>query len=124
MNLVDVVCGVIYNSKNQILITQRGDKKFYSKWEFPGGKVEKNEDKFNSIEREILEELGIIINPKEIMFEYPYGNFNLIFVKCFYLEGEVILNEHLSSKWINVQEINKEEFLDGDKKFIQKFLTP
>ena len=124
MNLIDVVCGVIYNSKNQILITQRGDKKFHGKWEFPGGKVEENEDKFNSIKREILEELGIIINPKKILFEYPHGNFNLIFVECLHVKGEVILNEHLSSKWINIEEINKEEFLDGDKKFIQKFINP
>lgn len=124
MKLIDVVCGVIYNSKNQILITQRGDTKFYGKWEFPGGKVEENEDKFNSIKREILEELGVIINPKEIMFEYSHGNFNLIFIECLYVKGEVILNEHLSSKWINSDEINKEEFLDGDKKFIQKFLNP
>lgn len=118
--MVDVVCGVIYNSKNQILITQRGDKKFYGKWEFPGGKVEGDEDRFSSIKREIQEELGIIINPQKIIFQNSHDNFNLIFIQCLYVKGEITLNEHLSSKWINIEEINKEEFLEGDMKFIQK----
>ena len=118
--MVDVVCGVIYNSKNQILITQRGDKKFYGKWEFPGGKVEGDEDRFSSIKREIQEELGIIINPQKIIFQNSHDNFNLIFIKCLYVKGKITLNEHLSSKWINIEEINKEEFLEGDMKFIQK----
>ena len=118
--MVDVVCGVIYNSKNQILITQRGDEKFYGKWEFPGGKVEGDEDRFSSIKREIQEELGIIINPQKIIFQNSHDNFNLIFIQCLYVKGEITLNEHLSSKWINIEEINKEEFLEGDMKFIQK----
>lgn len=120
MKSIDVVCGVIYNSKNQILITERGDKKFYGKWEFPGGKVEEDEDKFFSIKREIQEELGIIINPQKIIYQNSHDNFNLIFIKCLYVKGKITLNEHLSSKWINIEEINKEEFLDGDMKFIQK----
>tara|TARA_B100000963_G_C22085767_1_gene434240 strand:+ start:192 stop:356 length:165 start_codon:yes stop_codon:yes gene_type:complete len=47
--MVYVVCGVIYISKNQIFIKQRGDKKFYSKWEFSSEKVEEDEYRFSSI---------------------------------------------------------------------------
>ena len=56
--LIKVVAALI-EKDNKVLITKcsTGDPNVYGKWEFPGGKVELNEDEFLDIEREIFEEL-------------------------------------------------------------------
>ena len=120
--MIDVVCGVV-NHNDKILITQRGDNKNYGKWEFPGGKVKKNEKPFVSIKRELFEELGLIVKPIKEIIRYTYKKFNLIFILCESLNPEEIqLTEHLDYFWISKTEFSKFQFLDGDISFIQNYL--
>jgi 8-oxo-dGTP diphosphatase len=118
--MIDVVCGVIKNG-DKYLITQRGDEKNYGKWEFPGGKVKENEHPFDSIKREIKEELNIEISPLSEIRRYKFKGFNLIFIKCEILEPnqEIDLNEHLDYKWIETNQFMSYEFIEGDVKFIK-----
>jgi len=54
-----VIAGVIIN-KEKILCAQRGKNKLSyisEKFEFPGGKIENNENDVQCLKREILEEL-------------------------------------------------------------------
>ena len=83
MNLIEVVCGVVNNSENRILITQRGDKINKYKWEFPGGKVNKEENINDSIKRELKEELGIDIIPRDVIFQNTYNGLKLIFISLY-----------------------------------------
>ena len=80
MNKIDVVCGVLIKN-GKYLITQKGEGKNHSLWEFPGGKVNPNETCFEAICREIKEELGIIITPKNEIMRYEYDEYNLIFIE-------------------------------------------
>jgi 8-oxo-dGTP diphosphatase len=119
MNKIDVVCGVLIKN-GKYLITQKGGGKNHSLWEFPGGKVNPNETYFEAICREIKEELGIIIAPKNEIMRYEYDEYNLIFIECL-LKNKTInikLNEHLDYKWITPFQINDFDFVDGDHKFI------
>ena len=118
--MIDVVCGVIKNG-DKYLITQRGDQKNYGKWEFPGGKVKENEHPFDSIKREIKEELNIEVSPLNEIIRYQFNGFNLIFIKCEILElnQEIDLNEHLEYKWIETNQFMSYEFIEGDVKFIK-----
>lgn len=124
MKRIDVVCGVIYNTKNQILITQRGDIKNYGKWEFPGGKVNFKESHSESIKREILEELSIEINVRDRLFENEVviddNIYNLIFLSCMYNSGEIVLKEHLKYEWIELNRLDEFDFLKGDIEFIRQ----
>lgn len=54
--MIKVVAALIMRD-NKVLIARRstGDKNVMGKWEFPGGKVEQDEDEFHAIEREIEE---------------------------------------------------------------------
>ena len=56
MKLIKVVAALI-EKEDKILIARRstGDENVFGKWEFPGGKVEPDEDDFSAIEREIKE---------------------------------------------------------------------
>ena len=81
---LDVVCGVVRNDKGEYLITQRGDEKNYGKWEFPGGKLKDNELPFDSIKRELLEELELKVNPINEIKRYTYKQFNLILFSVYH----------------------------------------
>lgn len=122
--MINVVCGVVRNERGEYLITQRGDSKHYAKWEFPGGKVKMDETYFESIIRELKEELSIEVIPTEEITKYPFKGFNLIFIQCELSSNkkELVLNEHLDFKWIKRQEISLYEFIEGDYTFINKHL--
>jgi len=119
--MIDVVCGVIKNG-DKYLITQRGDKKNYGKWEFPGGKVKENEHPFDSIKRELFEELELEINPIHEITRYPFKKHNLIFILCNPLNiSDIRLKEHKSLTWVSKEEFKNFTFLEGDEKFIRNY---
>ncbi len=117
--MIKVVCGVLMKD-DRFLITQKGDQKNYGLWEFPGGKVKTNETPFESIFREIKEELGIEVLPKNEIISYEHDIYTLIFIKCIIKNQNenIVLNEHLDYKWVYQTEIKKFNFIDGDIEFI------
>ena len=120
MKLIDVVCGVVLNKNEKILITQRKD--LNNKWEFPGGKINPKESIQNSIIREIKEELNIDVVYNKILFKIEHKPFRLIFVMCDYISGKICLKEHLNFMWIEKTDLIKYDFLEGDKNFINFYL--
>jgi 8-oxo-dGTP pyrophosphatase MutT (NUDIX family) len=55
----------IKNNENKFIVTQRHpDKPFSLKWECSGGSVVAGEDSFTGALREVEEEIGIKLNPK------------------------------------------------------------
>ena len=60
--IVVTLIGLI-NSENYVLISNRKNRsKFSGFWEFPGGKVEKQESLTEALLRETKEELGLVLN--------------------------------------------------------------
>ena len=119
--MIDVVCGVVIH-KDKVLITQRGDVKNYGKWEFPGGKVITGEHPFDSIKRELIEELKLQVEPMKEITRYNHQQFNLIFIECFVSnQDDVQLEEHLNFRWINENDLKNFDFLEGDMRFIQHY---
>ena len=119
--MIDVVCGVVIH-KDKVLITQRGDVKNYGKWEFPGGKVITGEHPFDSIKRELIEELKLQVEPMKEITRYNHQQFNLIFNECFVSnQDDVQLEEHLNFRWINENDLKNFDFLEGDMRFIQHY---
>lgn len=65
MKKIEVVAAIIQKD-NKIYCARRADKgEVALKWEFPGGKIEKDEDAKDALIREIQEELNITINVNE-----------------------------------------------------------
>lgn len=64
-----VVQGIVLNSKNEILISQRAEHKtFPLQWECNGGSILAGETSLEGILRELKEELGLEFSKKEAMF--------------------------------------------------------
>lgn len=112
--MIKVVAALIEND-NKVLLARRstGDINVLGKWEFPGGKVEQDENELAAIEREIKEEFELTIKAKEFIAnnvcEYPTKVVDLRLYKCDYVSGEFKLHDHSEYKWVE-----KEELLDYD----------
>ena len=76
-----VGAAVILNPKNQILIAQRNPEGglLAGLWEFPGGKVAEGESLPECIVRELLEEMGILleVGPHLVTVHHAYTHFTI-----------------------------------------------
>ncbi|MBQ8681614.1 MAG: NUDIX domain-containing protein [Bacilli bacterium] len=117
--MIKVVAALIKKEK-KILIAKRstGDSNTLGKWEFPGGKVEPDEDEFHAIEREIKEEFEIIIKANKFITNnicrYPTKTVDLRLYSCKYIEGDFNLHDHSEYKWVKSEEILNYDLAQGD----------
>ena len=82
MPIEEIGIALIFNENGKLLIDQRLDSSSMGgMWEFPGGKRELDESFEDTIEREIMEELGIVIRVGEklLSFEHSYNNKKMYF---------------------------------------------
>jgi len=127
MNKEVFVVAAYVKYKNTFLIARRvkGDEGAEGKWEFPGGKIETNETKFQSIKREIKEEFNMDIEPiKEHIThttKYPTRDITITLIECLADNKKLDMNikDHSEYKWISIEELDNYEFAKGDKAFIE-----
>lgn len=120
---INVVAAIIKDG-NKIFATQRGYGEFQGGWEFPGGKIEKDETPQQALVREILEELETEIEVGDLLdiVEYDYPAFHLS-MQCFWCSiksGELVLKEHQAAKWLTKDQLDDVEWLPADLGLIEK----
>ena len=115
---IKVVAAVIVK-ENKILIARRKEGKHLEfKWEYPGGKVNNDENEKESLKRELKEELDISVSIDdyitESFYEYDKAKINLkaYFVKNY--SGTIKLTDHDKINWIKIDELNNYEFAPAD----------
>ena len=118
MKSKDVVAAII-KKDNLYLIAQRNKNKYMGlTWEFPGGKVEPNENFHEALSREIQEELNIQINVLEKITEEKYKDDEIDIILHYYLcsekSGTIRLNEHENITWVEKEDFDKYDFVEGD----------
>ena len=91
--LQEIGIGLVFNQKGELLIDQRLESSSMGgMWEFPGGKKIPNESIETTIERELKEELGIVVNVGEklLSFEHAYTHKKLYFTVhiCAWISGQ------------------------------------
>ena len=102
--VVNVAVGVLIRPDGEFLLTSRPAGKVYAAfWEFPGGKLEVGETVEQALQRELHEELGIVIGPalawKTTMVDYPHALVRLNFCKVFNWIGDLQMREAQSFSW-------------------------
>ena len=115
---IKVVAAVIVKG-NEILIARRKEGKHLEfKWEYPGGKVENNEDEKESLKRELKEEFNISASIEdyitESFYEYDKTKINLkaYFVKNY--TGTIKLTDHDMINWVKIDDLSNYEFAPAD----------
>jgi len=125
MKSKDVVAAII-KKDNLYLIAQRNKNKYMGlTWEFPGGKVEPNENFHEALSREIQEELNIQINVHEKIAEEKYKDDEIDIILHYYLcsekSGTIRPNEHENIAWVAKEDFDKYDFVEGDGNVLSLF---
>ncbi|WP_395045114.1 (deoxy)nucleoside triphosphate pyrophosphohydrolase [Flavobacterium sp.] len=124
--MIKVVCAIILVD-NKILVAQRSkNMKLPLKWEFPGGKLEQNENEIDCIKREIKEELNIEIEVlkklSNSIFDYGTFKINLVPFIANYISGEILLLEHKDYKLLDKANLLNLDWAEADLPIVKEFL--
>lgn len=129
MKEIEVVAAIIIH-QDKILCVQRGLNKYNyisKKFEFPGGKMEKDESKAETIKREIWEELRMIIDPLSefCTVKHQYPDFKIIMhgMICNCESTRIELTEHLSYKWLKLNELKSLDWAAADIPIVEKLIN-
>lgn len=96
------VGGFVENTLGQVLLIESPR---YDDWEFPGGQVDEGETLTDALEREVLEETGIIIKVRSLVGIYSNTGkpsiVNIDFI-CEYVSGNPATSEEsLRVEWVD-----------------------
>lgn len=129
MKKIEVVAGIIF-FQDQILCVQRPkNKRAYisEKFEFPGGKIEEGETKKAALQRELLEELNILVNIKSlyltVVHKYPDFELTMHSFICEAESKELCLNEHISQEWLTIGKLEKLDWAAADIPIVNKLVS-
>ncbi len=131
MSRIQVVAGIIVKDdsrqERQVLLAKRNAKQHQGGlWEFPGGKVDGNEDHFSALQRELQEELGITINNSQFFqaIEFDYADKQVAL--NFYLISEYLGTEHGAEgqplKWVSLSELVNYSFPEANQPIVERLV--
>lgn len=114
------VVGAAILRDGKVLVLQRGfEKSLPGLWEFPGGKVEAQENEKQALIREIKEELNMdILIEKYIatnIHTYDFAEIELsVYTARMHTNAEIELTEHIAYKWLLPSELEQIEWAPAD----------
>ena len=114
-----VVAALIVREE-KVLICQRAEGQAMPfKWEFPGGKVERDEDLKDALHRELEEELGIdaVIGRKIAAIQHTYAGGNgieLYFYRVDRFQNEIQNRIFHDVRWVDRKNLTTYDFLEAD----------
>ena len=126
--LTQVVAGVNVKYINNIPHVLLGLKPS-GVWEFPGGKVENNEEHYEALEREWIEELGVMVRCDDERFGHGRsGKFEVWFyevdiIQDEYQDGEPTSREHVDVKYFRLDECDGVEMNKVNKVILNKLIN-
>ncbi len=127
--MIEVSAAIIFIEK-KILCFQRGKGKYdyvSFKYEFPGGKLNENEDAETALKREIKEELRIEIEIenkfKTIFFKYPDFEIKMHTFICRTNNFEGKLYDHIDYKLQKVSKLKELDWIEADIELVEELMA-
>lgn len=126
---MEVVAAVIERSDGAILFAQRPSGKVYAGWwEFPGGKIERDETAAQALRRELHEELGIDVRQAypwlTRVYTYPHATVRLRFFRVTQWGGEPQPREQQALAWQRLDAPLVEPMLPANAPIIASLRLP
>ncbi|MCF8540643.1 MAG: (deoxy)nucleoside triphosphate pyrophosphohydrolase [Aurantimicrobium sp.] len=122
MEPIRVVAAVIERDGKILACRRAPHKSLAGLWEFPGGKVEPGETDEVALAREILEELGLIIEVGNQIFEVQDSSsdilISLVFLRATLMTSisSFALTDHDKAEFLKLEEISRVAWSPLDKK--------
>ena len=129
--LIHVAAAAIFNESGKVLLALRDETQHQGGlWEFPGGKVEADEDVCSALARELNEELGIEIDISatkpliQVPYHYPDKSVLLEVFRVSRFNGNAYGREGQPLKWVNLSELSSYQFPAANKPIVNALLLP
>jgi mutator protein MutT len=121
------VTAAVIKKNNKILIARRKIAAMGAPWEFPGGKVEKNEILQDCLKRELHEELGIEVEVGAFLCASKHvlncqSAIHLYAFEAVHISGEFQLKDHEEIRWVTVEELEQYNFPDADRMIVRALM--
>jgi A/G-specific adenine glycosylase len=114
--------GVVFRNSRVLITRRKPEGLLGGLWEFPGGKVEKDESPEEACIREIKEEVNLDVSVDTYLTQvrHAYSHFRITMdvFRCRYRKGRVKLNGPVDFRWIKPEEIEAYPFHQANRKFI------
>ncbi|MDN5753306.1 MAG: Nudix family hydrolase [Nitrosospira sp.] len=128
-DIVEVAVAVITRPDGAFLLARRPEGKPYAGyWEFPGGKVKPNESLAHALRRELLEELGILVEHAypwiTRTFTYPHATVRLYFYRVLEWYGKPHPHENQELSWQFADKAGVEPLLPANAPVLQALDLP
>jgi 8-oxo-dGTP diphosphatase len=129
MKRVHVAVGVIQNDLHQVFIARRSAHVHQGGlWEFPGGKVEKNETVFEALQRELQEEVGITVETAvpliRITHDYADKSVLLDVWRVTSFQGTARSIQAQPCVWIDVADLPRYDFPQANARIVTALRMP
>jgi 8-oxo-dGTP diphosphatase len=123
--MTQVVAGILERDGRVLICQRRADQPHALKWEFPGGKIEGDEDPQAALIRELREELGIDSEPAAEITRYEFAYpgkkpILLIFLRVPGWAGVMENRIFESLTWEPWERLPEYDFLEGDAPFLSQ----
>ncbi len=121
-----VVAAVIERNGRYLITRRRPSAVLPLLWEFPGGKVEPNEDDQTALMREVMHRLGVKIEVAELMntvrHHYERYNVELHLYACSIVEGDPQPHNVHEFRWVSSSEFDSIQFTPADERSMSLLL--
>ena len=122
--LYNIAIGVVINHDRVLITQRRNDGLLGGLWEFPGGKIKKDETSAKACIREIKEETGLTVAVHQYLTQvkHAYTHFKIsadVYI-CDIVSGMVVLNGPVDYQWIKLEQIDDYPFPRANHKFIPR----
>lgn len=123
---IPVVTGLIRKG-SKILVGQRPlGHTLAGQWEFPGGKIERNESPEEALIRELREELGIDaeVGDLKLSCTHTFGDTGIVilFFEVLFWKGEPKAVHHMDLKWIEPEEMQTLPIPDANRRILHRII--
>jgi 8-oxo-dGTP diphosphatase len=116
---VRVVAAVIERDGKVLVCRRPALKRHGGLWEFPGGKIEPDEDDLAALRRELREELAVeVVSVAEEVFRNDDGGFSIAFIPTV-IAGEPEPVEHEAILWALPADLARLELAPSDLLFVR-----
>lgn len=114
-----VVAAVIADGDRVLACRRAPGRDAAGRWEFPGGKVEPGEAPEAALAREILEELGVPVQVRELLDRtVTHGGARSIDLACYWAEltgpAPERSTDHDALRWVERERLHELDWADAD----------